>query len=108
MPAANIVFGGSGADRTVTVTPAANQFGTATITVTATDANGGAASDTFVLTVNSVNDAPVAVDDSYGTAEDTALTLTQADLKGNDADVDNTNAQLSVTAVSNPTSGASC
>ena len=106
VPAANIVFGGSGIDRTVTVTPAANQFGTATITVTATDVNGGAASDTFVLTVNSVNDAPVAVDDRYDTAGDTVLTLTQADLKGNDADVDNTNAQLSVTAVSNPMSGA--
>ena len=34
VPSANIVFGGSGADRTVTVTPAANQSGTATITVT--------------------------------------------------------------------------
>ncbi len=32
VPAANIVFGGSGTARTVTVTPAANQTGTATIT----------------------------------------------------------------------------
>ncbi|NLD36599.1 MAG: hypothetical protein GX654_06995, partial [Desulfatiglans sp.] len=32
VPLANIVFGGSGTDRTVTVTPAGNQFGTATIT----------------------------------------------------------------------------
>ncbi len=37
MPTANIVFGGSGANRTVTVTPAANQTGTATITVTVSD-----------------------------------------------------------------------
>ena len=37
VPNANIVFGGSGANRTVTVTPAANQTGTATITVTVSD-----------------------------------------------------------------------
>src|SRR3989442_15986042 len=34
---ANIVFGGSGANRTVTVNPALNQTGTATITVTVSD-----------------------------------------------------------------------
>ena len=51
VPAANIVFGGSAANRTVTVSPAANQSGTATITVTITDAGGLTASDTFVLTV---------------------------------------------------------
>ena len=57
MPNANIVFGGSGANRTVTVTPAANQSGTATITVTVSD-GALTASDTFVLTVTAVNDAP--------------------------------------------------
>jgi len=40
----------------VAITPAANQFGTATITVTVTDGNSGTASDTFVLTVNPVDD----------------------------------------------------
>ena len=45
-PTANIVFGGSGANRTVTVTPAANQNGTATITVTVSD-GALTASDTF-------------------------------------------------------------
>jgi VCBS repeat-containing protein len=52
VPSANIVFGGSGANRTVTVTPAAGKSGTATITVTVTDSGGLTASDTFVLTVN--------------------------------------------------------
>ena len=52
VPAANIVFGGSGATRTVTVTPALNQTGTATITVTVSDGSL-TASDSFVLTVNS-------------------------------------------------------
>ena len=37
VPNANIVLGGSGASRTVTVTPAANASGTATITLTVAD-----------------------------------------------------------------------
>ena len=37
VPTDNIVFGGSGANRTVTVSPAANQSGTATITVRVSD-----------------------------------------------------------------------
>jgi hypothetical protein len=49
VPVANIVFGGTGASRTVTVTPAAGQSGTATITVTVSDGSLSA-SDTFVLT----------------------------------------------------------
>ena len=51
VPTGNIVFGGSGANRTVTITPAAGQTGTAIITVTVTDTNGGSANDTFVQTV---------------------------------------------------------
>ncbi len=50
VPNTNIVFGGSGASRTVTVTPASGQSGTATITVTVSDGSL-TASDTFVLTV---------------------------------------------------------
>ncbi len=52
VPTANIVLGGSGSSRTVTVTPASGQTGTATITVTVTDGGGLTASDTFTLTVN--------------------------------------------------------
>ena len=57
LPQAGIVLGGGGANRTVTLTPAGNQFGAATITINVSD---GAASATaqFVLTVNPVNDAP--------------------------------------------------
>jgi hypothetical protein len=50
LPDANIVFGGSEANRTVTVTPAANQTGTATITVTVGDGDL-TASAAFILTV---------------------------------------------------------
>jgi len=59
LPLANIVLGGAGADRTVTVQPAANQSGTATVTLTVTDAAGATANASFVLTVTAVNDAPV-------------------------------------------------
>src|SRR6185295_16390570 len=51
IPVANIVFGGSGATRSVAVTPALNQTGTSTITVTVSDGSL-TASKSFVLTVN--------------------------------------------------------
>lgn len=51
VPDSAIVFGGSGSSRTVTVTPAAGKTGVATITVSATDAEGLAVSATFTLTV---------------------------------------------------------
>ncbi len=57
VPVSHIVFGGSGANRTVTVTPAANQYGSTTITVTVSDGSA-TTSETFLLTVNSVNDLP--------------------------------------------------
>ena len=50
VPASNIVFGGSGSNRTVTVTPVPGQTGTASITTTVTD-GPSSSSDTFVLTV---------------------------------------------------------
>jgi hypothetical protein len=53
VPNANIVFGGSGTSRTVTITPLANQTGVAIITVTVTDSSGLTASDNFTLTVSS-------------------------------------------------------
>lgn len=62
IPNSNIVVGGSGSNRTVTITPAANVFGTAIITLVVMDAGGLTASDTFVLTVNSVNDSPTISD----------------------------------------------
>ncbi|BCS31774.1 hypothetical protein TBR22_A09780 [Luteitalea sp. TBR-22] len=52
VPNGNIVFGGAGASRTITVTPAAGQAGTATITVRATDPDGLWATAAFALTVN--------------------------------------------------------
>ena len=53
VPNANIVFGGSGANRTIQVTPAVLQSGSATITVTVSDGSLST-SDSFVLTVNPI------------------------------------------------------
>jgi PKD repeat protein len=53
VPPSNIVLGGSGDARTVTVTPAAGQTGTVTITLTVNDGSR-LASDTFAITVNAV------------------------------------------------------
>ena len=50
VPLSGIVFGGSGTNRTVTVTPAANQLGSSTITVSVSD-GVLTASDTFLVTV---------------------------------------------------------
>ena len=57
VPSSSIVFGGSGANRTVMIVPAANQAGTATITVTVNDGLA-TASDTFTIVVNAINTAP--------------------------------------------------
>jgi hypothetical protein len=72
VPNANIVFGGSGASRTVRVTPAANQFGTTSISVSVSDGSLSAMR-TFQLTVTSSNDPPtVATIANATTVEDTA------------------------------------
>ena len=55
VPNANIVFGGSGSNRTVTVTPAASQTGSAQITVTVSDGTLTAQSS-FMVTVQAPQD----------------------------------------------------
>jgi trimeric autotransporter adhesin len=58
LPVSGIVFSGTAPNCTATLTPAANQSGSSTVTLTVTD---GVSSDvkTFNFTVNAVNDAPV-------------------------------------------------
>ena len=85
VPNANITFGGSGASRTVTVTPAANKHGAATITVTVSDGSL-TANDTFLLTVRSVNDAPSGANNTLVTGEDTAYVFASGDFGFSDPD----------------------
>mgnify|MGYP001431320176 CR=1 FL=1 len=54
----DFAFGGSGASRTVTVTPQTNNVGVAVITLTVMDSAGATTSTTFSLTVTDTVDAP--------------------------------------------------
>ena len=83
--AGGIALGGSGADRTITLTPVPNASGTTTITVTVTDAGGLTATRSFVLTVTAANDVPTisAIADQT-TLEDTstgAISFTVGDVE---------------------------
>ncbi|MBX7208599.1 MAG: YHYH protein [Verrucomicrobiaceae bacterium] len=72
VPNAGIVFGGSGANRTVTVTPATNQTGTSTITCTVSDGSLST-STTFLLTVtaNAPTISNIAISPAAPTSSDT-------------------------------------
>ena len=88
----------SGTD--VTYTPQANYYGTDTFTYTVDDGHGGQDSALVTVTINSMNDAPIAVDD---TAAATSAATTTIDVIANDSDVDGDT--LSVTAVTQPANG---
>ncbi len=99
VPNANITLGGSGANRTITLAPAANITGATTITVTVSDGSLSASTN-FTLNVNAVNDAPtISTITAQATNEDTptgAIAFTVDD-------VDNAAGTLSVSAVSSNT-----
>jgi hypothetical protein len=59
IPNENIVFQGTGSNRTVTITPLPNLYGSATITLTVSNANSLTCTSSFLLTVLSVNDGPI-------------------------------------------------
>ena len=84
----------------VTYTPNANYHGMDTFTYTISDGNGGFSSANVTVTVSSVNDAPVAVNDTIVTSEDTPVVVP---VMVNDTDVDGDS--LSVTGVTNGTHG---
>ncbi|RMH29679.1 MAG: tandem-95 repeat protein, partial [Planctomycetota bacterium] len=84
-------------DGTFTYTPEADYNGPDSFTYTIDDGNGGTDTATVNITVDPVNDAPVAEDDSATTDEDTPVTV---DVLGNDSDPDGD--PLTVTAASSP------
>jgi M6 family metalloprotease-like protein len=75
-------------DGTVTYTPDPNFAGTDTFSYTVRDDGGLEDSAIVTVTVNEVNDQPVAADDAYETARDTTLEVTAPGVLGNDTDVD--------------------
>ena len=90
-------------------TPASDYNGSDTLSLTTNDqgntGSGGAKSgaDTVAITVNPVNDKPVANDFSVTTNEDTAATV---DFSAHVFDVETTNANLTYTIVSGPSHGS--
>ncbi|HTJ49884.1 MAG TPA: tandem-95 repeat protein [Cyclobacteriaceae bacterium] len=80
----------------VTYTPALNFNGTASTDYTVNDADGGTSNDaTIKITVNPINDAPVAVNDATSTNEDNSVTL---NVVSNDTDVEG-NGTINVSTV---------
>ncbi|MDF0597694.1 cadherin-like domain-containing protein, partial [Psychromarinibacter halotolerans] len=75
-------------DGSFTYTPDANFNGSDSFTYLVDDGNGGTDSATVTLTVNAVNDDPVATDDSYVTDEDTSLVISLPGVLANDTDID--------------------
>ena len=86
-----------------TYTPAANWNGVDSFTYKANDGSADSNVATVSITVNPVNDAPVAVADSYNTNEDTPLTVPASGVLGNDGDVDGDS--LAAVKVSDPSHG---
>lgn len=72
----------------VSFTPATNFAGPTSFTYTISDGQGGSDTATVNVTVTPVNDAPVAIDDSYSTNEDVVLNVPAPGVLGNDMDVD--------------------
>jgi len=96
VPPGNIVLGGTGTTRTVTITPAANQSGTATISIYVSDGITGA-SNSFLVTIRPVNDPPTAsvISDQIAN-EDTVI----GPITFTIGDVETAASDLSVSAVS--------
>ena len=95
---------------TLTFTPEPNANGASHISVTLQDdggtANGGSdtsASQTFTITVNSVNDAPIALSDPYDVKYGEVLNVDAPGVLDNDQDVDGD--PLTAQIVSQPANG---
>ena len=82
IPNANISILGSGGSRTIELTPSSNLSGSSTISISATTPSGRTISQTFIVSVTAVNDAPVANPLSVFTDEDNniGITLSASDI----------------------------
>ena len=91
------------ANGSFTYTPAANYNGADSFTYRANDGTANSNTATVSITINPVNDAPVAANDSYSTNEDTALTVAAPGVLANDTDVDGN--PLTAAMVAGPSHG---
>ncbi len=95
-------------DGTFTYTPNVNFNGTDSFTYTLSDGQGGFDTAQVTLTVNSINDIPVALPDSYTTLENTPFTVIASafnSLLMNDTDEDEDSLSIQLDASTNPSSG---
>ena len=92
------------ADGSFTYTPNSDYSGPDFFTYQVSDGNGGIDTATVVINVNSANDNPVAVNDSYQVAEDGVLTIGGDGVLTNDSDADGDS--LSASLVSGPANGS--
>jgi len=86
-----------------TYTPSPHYFGPDAFTYTVRDANGATGLGTVALSVQPVNDAPVAALDAYAADEDVALVIAAPGVLGNDSDVEND--ALSASIATSPAHG---
>ena len=96
----------SGPAPNVTYTPALNYNGSDSFTFKANDGLVDSPTATVSITVNPVNDPPVAVNDAYTTNEDTLLSSAAPGVLSNDTDVDAGGTKTAV-LVTGPTHAAS-
>ncbi|MDC0709579.1 Ig-like domain-containing protein [Stigmatella sp. ncwal1] len=87
----------------VSFTPAPNFEGSTTFTYTVSDGHGGTDSATVTVTVEGANNPPVANDDAYTVAEDSAAT--EFNVLANDTFAPDVGETLTVSAVTQPTHG---
>lgn len=88
VPNTSIIFGGTGANRTVTVTPIPYHFGTTTITISVVDPSGNISTSSFQLGVLKINHAPIAVTDSYTRLTNHTIAISINAILRNDSDID--------------------
>jgi hypothetical protein len=90
-------------DGNVVFTPTADFHGSASFVYTLTDGEGASNEATVTVTVEPVEDVPVAAADSVATGEDTPLTIAAATLLGNDGDADGDT--ITIASVGNAVNG---
>jgi aryl-phospho-beta-D-glucosidase BglC (GH1 family) len=107
IPPANIIFGGSGANRTVTVTPAANQTGTATVGVQVSVPSGLSTTTQFTVTVTPAPGSPILDRNGDGISDVWAALYPTAGAPTADPDGDGQNNLAEAQAGTDPTSASS-
>jgi VCBS repeat-containing protein len=94
------------ADGSFTYTPNANANGTDTFTYKANNGTNDSNIATATITIAAVNDAPVAVNDSFTATKDQVLNVNSSpNLLTNDTDVDGNTLTISTTPVQAPANG---